>query len=73
MKLRHTWTSWYYNAVCQDCGWATRGKNGLGLAAQHHDRTGHTVSTDVKGIVQYLSEAEHLRRTKAEGRDLLKD
>jgi hypothetical protein len=31
-------------AECQDCGWqGSNYKNALALAAQHHDRTGHTV------------------------------
>lgn len=28
---------------CDDCEWKVGSTNSLGLAAQHHDRTGHTV------------------------------
>ncbi len=30
-------------AACQECGWSTQARNGHGIAAQHHYRTGHTV------------------------------
>lgn len=30
-------------ADCQSCGWGRMGKNALGLAARHHDDTGHRV------------------------------
>lgn len=62
MRRRNTWTYWTYNAKCQDCGWAVSGRNGLGLAAQHYDRTGHTVYTNVEGLVKYLSEIENGKR-----------
>ena len=70
MKNRSTWTNWDYNVVCQDCGWAVQGKNGLGVAAQHHDRTGHTVHVDVEGVVQYLSDKDHEQAKRDRG-DLL--
>ena len=70
MRKRHTWTYWYYHVECRDCGWKVEGKNGLGLAAQHHDRTGHTIVTEVEGTVSYLSEIENARRRKERG-DLL--
>jgi len=57
--VRHTWTSWDYHAICEDCGWEVHAKNGLGIAAQHHDRTGHTVVIDVYGSVRYCSDAEN--------------
>lgn len=69
-RKRHTWTEWFYNVECQDCGWKTAGRNGLGLAARHHDRTGHTVHTEVGGRVEYLSEIENAKRLK-EMEDLL--
>jgi len=59
--MRHTWRFFDYEARCQDCAWETCGKNGLGNAAQHHDRTGHTVSTDVSGNVMYCDDAENER------------
>lgn len=40
---RHTWTGLVDAlAECQECGWTVNSRNSLGLAAQHHDRTGHT-------------------------------
>lgn len=38
---------------CRGCDWHYEGMNGLGLAAQHHDRTGHTVDVDTFGFVTY--------------------
>lgn len=49
-----------YRPICQDCGWAPGdSKNGLGIAALHHDKTGHTVNVDVEGGVTYASDADH--------------
>ena len=31
------------SAECLDCEWDAEGRNAVGLAAQHHDRHGHTV------------------------------
>ncbi len=28
---------------CLDCGWTAYSQNAQGLAAQHHDQTGHSV------------------------------
>lgn len=42
---RETWT-WRndFMAECTDCDWSLyHAKNAQGLAAQHHDRTGHRV------------------------------
>ena len=62
--MRNTWRHFMYNVQCQGCGFNTRGVNGLGLAAQHHDRTGHTISIDVTGSVQYASDEDHARLLK---------
>jgi len=41
-------------AICKDCGWEYQNhKNGLALAAQHHDRTGHTVHVEIGNVVIY--------------------
>lgn len=32
-------------AKCEECGWTSIDKNGLGLAARHHDHSGHRVRT----------------------------
>lgn len=42
---------------CRDCGWEYEGRNALGLAAQHHDRTGHLITS------QYYYNRRHLRYT----------
>lgn len=34
-------------ARCESCGWETDGKNAMGLAAQHHKKTGHLVSGEL--------------------------
>jgi len=57
--MRHTWRFFDYDAKCRDCGWQSSGKNALGIAAQHHDRTGHSVDIDVSGCVAYLSDADN--------------
>lgn len=56
--MRNTWTSWNYRAHCQGCTLVMNGKNALGLAAKHHDRTGHSVLVDVLGHVSYLNAAD---------------
>lgn len=40
-------------AECQDCGWGTGYRNALGNAAQHAQRTGHTVVADQCISVEY--------------------
>lgn len=53
---RNTWRGFRYSARCQDpaCDWELLdAKNGLGVAAQHCDRTGHDVYVDVSGTVYY--------------------
>lgn len=34
-------------ALCRQCGFAQYKNNAMGLAAQHHYRTGHTVDVDL--------------------------
>lgn len=51
--MRRTSTWWQYEAWCWECGFHTHGKNALGLAAQHHDRTGHYITIDVSGSISY--------------------
>ena len=60
--MRNTWTFFTYFARCTECSWELSSKNALGLAAQHHDRTGHSIATDVEGHVDYLTDAEHAAR-----------
>ena len=62
--MRNTWRYFTYAVWCEDCEWHTFGKNGLGNAAQHHDRTGHTVRVDVEGQVTYCNDEENARREK---------
>lgn len=59
--MRNTWRWFSYHAVCE-CGWEREGKNALGLAAQHHDKTGHSVRVEVEGMVSYLSDKDHADR-----------
>lgn len=43
-----------YNVECQDCGWSIHwAKTGLGLAARHHDSTGHVVRVEVGSTIYY--------------------
>lgn len=34
------------HVTCRDCGWEYDGANGVGLAAKHCDKYGHTVDWD---------------------------
>lgn len=45
-----------YTVRCQDCGWEYNGINGVGLAAQHCDRHGHTVHVDSYGSITFTQE-----------------
>lgn len=40
-------------AACRECGWHSNERNALGAAAQHHDRTGHTVRVEQLTTVTY--------------------
>jgi hypothetical protein len=65
---RNTWRWFVYRVNCDGCDFCVESKNGLGLAAQHHDRTGHDVHAEVMGNVSYLSDASHaeeLRKKEA--------
>lgn len=64
---RNCWRWFDYNARCEDCEWRSYAKNALGNAAQHHDRTGHTVRTEVSGMVTYCSDEEDARLREAKG------
>ena len=68
MARRHCWRWFDYRALCADCGWELFAKNALGLAAQHHDRTGHNVNVEIHGHVSYCNDAEDARRKKEKGR-----
>jgi hypothetical protein len=35
------------------CGWEYEGRNALGLAAQHYDRCGQPVHTEITRVVIY--------------------
>ena len=50
-----------YNAQCGECDWHASTRNALGLAAQHHDRTGHFVRIEMYRVVFY---GEHEGREK---------
>jgi len=60
--MRNTWRFFDYFAKCNECNWKLDSKNALGLAAQHHDRTGHSIGIEVQGHVLYLSDADHKQR-----------
>lgn len=65
---RNYWTTInQYVAHCQDCGWECEARNALGLAAQHHDKTKHTVHVDLyKTIVYETKEREKVREENNE-------
>lgn len=56
---RNTWGWIHYDARCRECGFEVSGKNALGLAAQHHDRTGHSIDVESIGNISYLSDADN--------------
>ena len=35
-------------AFCDDCDWSTEGKNAMGNAAQHANRTGHSLQGELE-------------------------
>ncbi len=45
------------NAYCNSCGWRAYTKNGMGLAAIHHKKTGHWTIVEL-GYVQQFGKAE---------------
>ena len=68
MKIysRNLWRWFGYRAWCNDCDFIATKQNALGLAAQHHDRTGHDVQIEVEGHIHYASDSvnEQLLREK---------
>jgi len=42
-------------AECREpgCGWTAYRRNALGIAARHHDTTGHTVRVEIERVVYY--------------------
>lgn len=40
-------------ALCRDCGFAQFARNAMGLAAQHHKRTGHTVDVESQHYTRF--------------------
>lgn len=42
-----------YEVQCRGCAWRADAKNAKGLAAQHHDRTGHVVQVIEEVITIY--------------------
>jgi hypothetical protein len=58
---------WYtkadYLVECQDCGWTALGvRTCMGLAAQHHDHTGHVVRVEETRVHYYGEDAPGKRR-----------
>ena len=53
MKPRKTGRFTEYYAECHDCKFIQEGKNALGISAQHHDRTGHRISIEIRTTVMY--------------------
>ena len=53
MKPRKTGRFTEYYAECHDCDFLQEGKNALGISAQHHDRTGHRISIEIRTTVMY--------------------
>ena len=43
----------HYHAWCEDCGWMVGSRNCIGLAAQHHGRTGHKVGCETGYSIQW--------------------
>lgn len=63
VSKRAYWTTKpYFLVECQDCAWDTHGTNGQGLAARHHDATGHVVRVDVERAIYYGEDRPGQRR-----------
>ena len=65
MPDRFHWTTKpEYVAECQvsSCGWSSAAANAQGSAAQHHDRTGHTVRVEVVRVIVYETRDSYLAR-----------
>ena len=58
---RNYWTTKTdYRAECHDCSWSADGRNGLAIAAKHHDKTSHTVFVDILRTVVYETKEREL-------------
>jgi hypothetical protein len=65
MTKRFYWTTLpHYAAYCEVCGWECTAKNAQGLAAQHHDRTGHKVTVEVCRTIVYEKKEDYDKWTK---------
>lgn len=64
MKVQRVSLVWHtYDARCQDCDWRQAGKTALGLAAIHHNRSGHTVCIEGHSGITYCREnSPHYQR-----------
>lgn len=51
-----------YQVECQDCPWEVMGRTGQGLAARHHDATGHIVRVEVLSAIYYGADGPDKRR-----------
>ena len=68
MDRFHWTTKPDYLASCEDCGWELHGHNALGVAARHHDATGHTVHVEVvRSVVYEKRERYEARRAARRG------
>ncbi len=62
-RNRNKWGSTYSRADCQECDFLHEWtKNAAGLAAQHYDRTGHTIDVSVEITYTYYSDSDHATR-----------
>lgn len=50
---RQTATTTAVRAACLRCHWTATEANAQGIAAQHHDRTGHPVNVELTRIITY--------------------
>lgn len=63
MNRRAYWrTKPDYIVECQGCQFEQFGRNALGLAAQHHDRTGHVVRVETSLAIYYGEDQPGRRR-----------
>lgn len=50
---------------CENCDWQVGSKNGVGLAAQHTDRTGHTTRVETGyAITFHIASAKEYARAE---------
>ncbi len=62
---RHTWKCFTYDAECEGCDFRVISRNALGLAAQHHDKTGHSIQIEVEGHVSYLNDVDNVEAVRS--------